>query len=146
MFILPTVTLMTILPRSGNSFYRNTLVTASYSARACIYPRSILRLPRFAKFTSSYKCSFPAYLSQPTWTISSPARIRTMATITGVQEYRLKTASSPSEIKNGSKVEVEVEGVEGGKVLLLKVNGAYKALGTKCTRKSTSNSQNMQFV
>lgn len=50
-----------------------------------------------------------------------------------VQEYRLKL--DDAELKNGQKKEVEVEGIEGAKVLLLKVNDQLRALGPKCTRK-----------
>lgn len=53
-----------------------------------------------------------------------------MATIQ--QEYRLKL--DDAEFKNGQKKEVEVEGIEGAKVLLLKVNDQLRALGPKCTR------------
>ena len=36
------------------------------------------------------------------------------------QEFKLKGVSSPLHIKNFEKQEVEVEGVESGKVLLLR--------------------------
>ena len=51
-------------------------------------------------------------------------------------EYRLKLSedTAPAAIKNGHKVEVEVEGLEGTKVLLLKVNGDLRALSPRCTR------------
>ncbi|KAI5811445.1 hypothetical protein DFH27DRAFT_533605 [Peziza echinospora] len=50
-------------------------------------------------------------------------------------EYRLKLAddTAPSDIRNGHKIEVEVEGLEGSKVLLLKVNGDLRALSPRCT-------------
>lgn len=53
-----------------------------------------------------------------------------MATVQ--QEYRLKL--DDAEFKNGQKKEVEVEGIEGAKVLLLKINDQLRALGPKCTR------------
>lgn len=56
--------------------------------------------------------------------------IRTMVTIQ--QEYRLKL--DDTEFRNGQKKEVEVEGIEGAKVLLVKVNDQLRALGPKCTR------------
>ncbi|KAI9644086.1 Apoptosis-inducing factor 1 [Ciborinia camelliae] len=48
------------------------------------------------------------------------------------QEYRLKDLSTLN-LKPGEKKEVEVEGVEGGKVLLCNVGGKITALGHKCT-------------
>jgi len=48
------------------------------------------------------------------------------------QEYKLKEITS-LDLKSGEKREVEVEGVEGGKVLLVNVGGKTTALGSKCT-------------
>ena len=48
------------------------------------------------------------------------------------QEYKLKGLST-LDLKPGEKREVEVEGIEGGKVLLLNVGGTTTALGSKCT-------------
>lgn len=50
-------------------------------------------------------------------------------------EYRLKLADglSADTIKNGQKFEVEVEGVDEGKLLLLKVNDELRAMNRKCT-------------
>ncbi|KAI9791722.1 MAG: hypothetical protein M1816_003532 [Peltula sp. TS41687] len=47
------------------------------------------------------------------------------------QQYRLKLDSV--DLKNFEKVEAEVEGVEGAKVLLLKVGDQLHAMGSKCT-------------
>lgn len=49
-----------------------------------------------------------------------------------VQEYKLKGLSS-LDLKPGEKREVEVEGVEEGKVLLCNVGGKVSALGARCT-------------
>lgn len=50
------------------------------------------------------------------------------------QEYKLKVKDLTSlDLKEGEKREVEVEGIEGGKVLLLNVGGKITALGSKCT-------------
>ncbi|KAL4869681.1 hypothetical protein BDV12DRAFT_185005 [Aspergillus spectabilis] len=49
------------------------------------------------------------------------------------QEYRLKDISSLSSIKNFDKVEAEVEGVQDGKVLLVKVDDNVHAISPKCT-------------
>lgn len=47
-------------------------------------------------------------------------------------EFKLKDVDL-SSLKNGSKIEAEVEGVEEGKVLLAKTNGKVHAMSAKCT-------------
>ena len=47
-------------------------------------------------------------------------------------EFKLKDLTS-LDLKNGDKVEAEVEGVEGGKVLLIKLSGKIHATNTNCT-------------
>ena len=47
-------------------------------------------------------------------------------------EYRLKDVNLGS-LKNGSKQEAEVEGIEEGKVLLVKTEGKVHAVSPKCT-------------
>ena len=48
------------------------------------------------------------------------------------QEFKLKDLSK-LDLKNGDKVQAEVEGVEGGKVILVKVNNEVHALNANCT-------------
>lgn len=48
------------------------------------------------------------------------------------QEYKLKGISSLS-IAPGVKQEVEVEGIENGKILLVNAGGNIHAVGSKCT-------------
>jgi nitrite reductase/ring-hydroxylating ferredoxin subunit len=48
------------------------------------------------------------------------------------QEFKLKDVTS-LQLKNGEKKEVEVEGVEGGKVLLLKIQDKVHATSPNCT-------------
>lgn len=48
------------------------------------------------------------------------------------QEYRLKGLTA-LDLKNGEKREVEVEGIEGGKVLLLKQGDKTHAMSSNCT-------------
>lgn len=48
------------------------------------------------------------------------------------QEYKLKGVTSLN-LGEGHKQEVEVEGIEGGKVLLLNAAGTVQAVGSKCT-------------
>lgn len=47
-------------------------------------------------------------------------------------EFKIKDLSA-LDLKEGEKREVEVEGVEEGKVLLVKFGGKTTALGSKCT-------------
>lgn len=49
------------------------------------------------------------------------------------QEYKLKDVTSLSSLRPGDKQEVEVEGIEGGRVLLLNAAGGVRAVGAKCT-------------
>lgn len=53
-------------------------------------------------------------------------------TPTMAKEFKLKDVTSLN-LKNGEKKEVEVEGVEGGKVLLLKVQDKVHATSANCT-------------
>ena len=48
------------------------------------------------------------------------------------QEYKLKGLSA-LDLKNGEKREVEVEGIEGGKVLLVKLGDKTHAMSSNCT-------------
>lgn len=49
-----------------------------------------------------------------------------------MSEFKLKDLKS-LDLKSGEKREVEVEGIEEGKVLLVNVGGKTTALGSKCT-------------
>ena len=49
-----------------------------------------------------------------------------------MSEFKLKGLSS-LDLKDGELKEVEVEGIEGGKVLLSKTGGKVSATGSKCT-------------
>jgi nitrite reductase/ring-hydroxylating ferredoxin subunit len=53
------------------------------------------------------------------------------------QEYKLKGLES-LDLSLGEKREVEVEGIEGAKVLLVNVGGKTTALGAKCTHYGSS--------
>lgn len=48
------------------------------------------------------------------------------------QEYQIKGLSK-LDLKSGEKREVEVEGIENGKVLLANVNGKTHAMSSNCT-------------
>lgn len=47
-------------------------------------------------------------------------------------EYKLKGLTS-IDLKNGQKQEVEVDGIEGGKILLAKVKDEVHAMSANCT-------------
>jgi nitrite reductase/ring-hydroxylating ferredoxin subunit len=48
------------------------------------------------------------------------------------QEFKVKGLSSLN-LKNGDKHEVEIEGVEGGKALILKIQDKIHATSANCT-------------
>ena len=50
-----------------------------------------------------------------------------------MSEYKLKDLSSLSDLKNGDKLEVGIEGLEDAKVLLVQLNDKTHAIGHKCT-------------
>ncbi|KAH0282887.1 rubredoxin-NAD(+) reductase, partial [Aureobasidium sp. EXF-3399] len=60
-------------------------------------------------------------------TASFSTTLRAMAT-----EYKLKGLTS-IDLKNGQKQEVEVDGIEGGKILLAKVKDQVHAMSANCT-------------
>lgn len=49
------------------------------------------------------------------------------------QEYRLKDLPSLASIPNMEKVETDVEGIEEGKVLVVRVNDQFHAMSPRCT-------------
>lgn len=48
------------------------------------------------------------------------------------QEFKLKGLTK-LDLKNGDKVEAEVEGIEKGKVVIVKINDQVHALNANCT-------------
>lgn len=50
-----------------------------------------------------------------------------------MSSWKLKSPSTLSELKNGDKHEAEVDGLEGGKVLLVKLDDKVHALNANCT-------------
>lgn len=49
------------------------------------------------------------------------------------QEFKLKDITTLSNLQNCDKQEAEVEGIDGGKVLVVKVNDQVHALNANCT-------------
>jgi nitrite reductase/ring-hydroxylating ferredoxin subunit len=79
----------------------------------------------FRPLRNSLKLQF-----SPTSRLQTPAFSTTASNM--AQEFKLKDVTSLN-LKNGEKKEVEVEGVEGGKVLLLKVQDKVHATSANCT-------------
>lgn len=50
-----------------------------------------------------------------------------------MQEYKLKDLASLASLKPQQKLECDVEGIEGGKVLVLNFHGRAHAMSPKCT-------------
>lgn len=69
----------------------------------------------------------PQYKRNQVITASFSTATRKMA-----EEYKLKGLQALN-LKPGEKKEVEVDGIEEGKVLIMNVNGKHTALGSKCT-------------
>lgn len=57
----------------------------------------------------------------------------TVPAMAGIKEYKLKDIASLSDVKPFAKVESEVEGVDGGKVLVIRFPGQVHALSPRCT-------------
>ena len=99
-------------------------VRSSSHRRARCVPRSMLfRLPWLGRaIIRSSKL-------EPPWP-------RTFSTLTGpramASEYKIKGLSS-LDLKSGEKREVELEGIENGKLLLAKVGDKTHALSPNCT-------------
>jgi nitrite reductase/ring-hydroxylating ferredoxin subunit len=102
--------------RSSRSAHILTLIIARYFMQS-------LRV--FRPLRTSLKLQF-----SPTARLQGPAFSTTASVM--ATEFKLKDVTSLS-LKNGEKKEVEVEGVEGGKVLLLKVQDKVHATSANCT-------------
>ena len=101
--------------RSCHFILRPSMLPRSYfRALASSLPRSVPKL--FVRPPRAPLQSHP-------FSITLPA----MAT-----EFKLKELSK-LDLNNGDKVEAEVEGIEGGKVLLVKVQDKIHALNANCT-------------
>ncbi|KAI9368281.1 hypothetical protein BJX61DRAFT_524649 [Aspergillus egyptiacus] len=95
--------------------------SSSCSCSCCVHPSS----PRQTLSTSSSSSRIHSSLSL--------SRQFSVTPTTMAQEYKLKDIPSLSGIKNFDKVEAEVEGVQDGKVLLVKYNDRVHAISPRCT-------------
>ncbi|KAI1416083.1 hypothetical protein F5Y13DRAFT_154532 [Hypoxylon sp. FL1857] len=89
--------------------------------------RSIFLRPPIARVfpKSGPKC-------KPIFQVNFPRRPISVSAVRAMPLFKLKDVSSLS-LQPGDKQEAEVEGVEGGKVLLLNAGGKISAMGPKCT-------------
>jgi Rieske [2Fe-2S] domain len=71
-------------------------------------------------------------LSSTTTPLTTSWRSSFSSTYHKMAEFKLKDLSS-LDLKNGDKVEAQVEGIEGGKVLLVKLDGKVHAMNANCT-------------
>jgi nitrite reductase/ring-hydroxylating ferredoxin subunit len=97
--------------------------------------RTSFKLVQRFSLPKSHSLSFPTTLTTTT-TTTTRASFTTSTTLNLAkmsQEFKLKDVTSFSHLKNGDKQEVEVEGVENGKVLLLKVQDQVHATSSNCT-------------
>lgn len=107
--------------------------SSACSCACCVHPASSVSLAQSSKaFTSSSRVPFNSCCSSspsPPNTTSKPYSTSTAPTM----EYKLKDLSTLSDISNMEKVEYEVDGIEGGKVLVLRFNDQVHAMGSRCT-------------
>lgn len=93
-------------------------------ARRLLFPISNLRVPHAFVDARPRLTNPQRYRSL--FAVASPSR--------AMSDYRLKDVSSPLSLQPGEKKEVEVEGLEGAKVLLVNAGGdQIQAVGPKCT-------------
>ncbi|EAW10911.1 putative AIF-like mitochondrial oxidoreductase (Nfrl) [Aspergillus clavatus NRRL 1] len=104
--------------------------SAICSCSCCVHPSS--PAPSARSHTSSSLSRSAIQISSRPFSSTAPhALARTPSTM--AREYKLKDISSLADIKNMDKVESEVEGIEGGKVLVVRVGDQVHAMGSKCT-------------
>lgn len=93
------------------------------------YKTSLIFFPGFL-LSRGYSINHTSPLVSPNYNPFNIRRTsRAMTTI-----HRLKLSEDPSSLQDGHKAEVEVDGIEGAKLLLLKVEGNLRVLSPRCTR------------
>lgn len=115
------------------------------SCSCCVHPASSASLTQSSRaYTSCPSSSSPSSSSltpRSCCSSSSSSFSRTptqsysttSTTPAAAMEYKLKDLSSLSDIPNMEKVESEVDGIEGGKVLVLRFNDQVHAMSPRCT-------------
>lgn len=116
---------------SGHLLHRRlTVIYPSlpcYSPQLCCSASSVLML-FFRPLTRTVLSQLP----RATGTFSISRRAFGITSAAMAKEFKIKDLTS-LDLKNGDKKEVEVEGIEEGKVLLVKVDDQVHALNSKCT-------------
>lgn len=112
------------------------------SCSCCVHPASSASLAQSSRAYTSCPSSASSSSSSltprsccPSSSSSSFSRTPTQSysTTSTTMEYKLKDLSSLSDIPNMEKVESEVDGIEGGKVLVLRFNDQVHAMSPRCT-------------
>lgn len=118
------------------------------SCACCVHPASSASLTQSARtYTSPSSSSSSSSASRPlpssshsccsssstTTTTTTKSFSTTTPTPTAAMEYKLKPLSSLADIPNMEKVEAEVDGIDGGKVLVVRLNDQVHALSPRCT-------------
>lgn len=114
--------------RVQSSVFACTLLLFS-SSSIFMFSRACIRY--FSSQPSSFVTSFAKQLPSPTRQYQS--RLFSITTFKMAQEFKLKDVTGLSDLKDLDKKEAEVEGIEGGKVLLVKLDGKVHALNSNCT-------------
>jgi nitrite reductase/ring-hydroxylating ferredoxin subunit len=81
------------------------------------------------KHRLSVCCLHRSFSNSPS--ITSPVAAQTKKKMAA--EYKLKNITSLTDIQNFEKAESEVEGIEGAKVLVLRLNNEVHAISPRCT-------------
>lgn len=127
---------------------RNSFPTQAPASASALRLTTSIRIPTSQKHPSSSPLyhSLSTCLSKrgfSTWNLPRPQlptliptrryypRARPFATM--AQEYKLIGLASLADVKSFDKIECEVEGVQDGKVLVLKYDGQVHALSPRCT-------------
>ncbi|CAG8145883.1 unnamed protein product [Penicillium nalgiovense] len=99
----------------------------------CLWSLRHIPSPRISSLplTSSSSTSSSPIPTTNLFPFKTTQSIRNLSTMS--QEYKLKDISSFTSLKNLDKIEAEVEGIEEGKVLLVKLDDKVHALNTQCT-------------
>lgn len=84
-------------------------------------------------FTPSSSFFRPLISTSPSTHTLLLQRTISLTAVRMAQEFKLKDLTTLSDLKNTDKKEAEVEGIEGGKVLIVKVQDQLHALNANCT-------------
>jgi Rieske [2Fe-2S] domain len=106
-------------------FFPTTIITITRGSNYLV-DRTRLSLPSI--FPSCWRQTRRPFSTSASSAQRTPAPADNMAA-----EYRLKGIPLLEEIRNFEKVEADVDGIEGGKVLVLRLNNEIHAISPRCT-------------